>query len=57
MKRKILFMVTSASVIGPKNRKTGSLLTELAHPYEAFKKQGYDIDIYSVKGGRHPSIW
>ncbi|MCF0065632.1 type 1 glutamine amidotransferase domain-containing protein [Dyadobacter chenwenxiniae] len=54
MRRKILFMVTSAAVIGPKNRPTGSLLTELAHPYEAFKKQGYDIDIYSVKGGEAP---
>ena len=54
MKKKILFMVTSARLIGPKNRKTGSLLTELAHPYEAFKKQGYDIDIYSVKGGEAP---
>lgn len=47
-------MVTSAGIIGPKNRKTGSLLTELAHPYEAFKNQGYDIDIYSVKGGEAP---
>ncbi|WP_040005628.1 type 1 glutamine amidotransferase domain-containing protein [Fibrisoma limi] len=54
MKKRILFMVTSADVIGPKNRKTGSLLTELAHPYEAFKKQGYEIDIYSVKGGEAP---
>ena len=47
-------MVTSADIIGPKKRPTGSLLTELAHPYEAFKKQGYDIDIYSVKGGKAP---
>jgi len=54
MKKKILFMVSSANLIGPKNRRTGSLLTELAHPYETFKKQGYDIDIYSVKGGEAP---
>jgi putative intracellular protease/amidase len=47
-------MVSSANLIGPKNRRTGSLLTELAHPYETFKKQGYDIDIYSVKGGEAP---
>jgi len=51
MKKKILFMVSSASLIGPLNRKTGNLLTEVAHPYVAFQKQGYDIDIYSVKGG------
>ncbi|GAB4029184.1 type 1 glutamine amidotransferase domain-containing protein [Spirosoma jeollabukense] len=54
MKKKILFMVSSASLIGPKNRKTGNLLTEVAHPYETFKKQGYDIDIFSVKGGEAP---
>nr|ACN18087.1 putative intracellular protease/amidase [uncultured bacterium BLR5] len=54
MKKKILFMVSSASLIGPLNRKTGNLLTEVAHPYVAFQKQGYDIDIYSVKGGDAP---
>ncbi len=32
MKKKILFMVSSASLIGPLNRKTGNLLTEVAHP-------------------------
>jgi putative intracellular protease/amidase len=54
MKKKILFVVSSADHIGPKNRKTGNLLTEVAHPYEAFKKRGYDIDVYSVKGGNAP---
>jgi len=47
-------MVSSANVIGPKNRRTGNLLTEVAHPYETFKKQGYDIDVYSIKGGEAP---
>lgn len=47
-------MVSSASIIGPKKRKTGNLLTEVAHPYEIFKKEGYDIDVYSVKGGDAP---
>ena len=54
MKKKILFLVTSADYIGPKNRRTGSLLTELAHPYQAFIGKGYDVDIYSVKGGDAP---
>src|SRR5687768_11980199 len=54
MKKKILFMVSSTSIIGPKKRRTGNLLTEVAHPFEAFKKQGYDIDVYSVKGGEAP---
>jgi hypothetical protein len=38
-------MVSSASLIGPLNRKTGNPLTEVAYPYIAFQKQGYDIDI------------
>src|SRR5262245_10491017 len=54
MKKKILFVVSSASIIGPKNRKTGNLLTEVAHPYQEFQKQGYDIDVFSVKGGNAP---
>jgi putative intracellular protease/amidase len=54
MKKRILFLVSSASQIGPFNRATGNLLTEVAHPYETFKAQGYDIDIFSVKGGAAP---
>ena len=54
MKKKILFMVSSANIIGPRKRHTGNLLTEVAHPYEIFKKQGYDIDVYSVRGGEAP---
>ena len=54
MKKKILFVVSSADVIGPFNRSTGSLLTEVAHPFETFKSQGYEIDIFSVKGGEAP---
>lgn len=54
MKKKILFVVSSTSIIGPKKRRTGNLLPEVAHPYEAFKKEGYEIDIYSVKGGDAP---
>ena len=53
MSRKILFVVSSADLIGPHKRKTGNLLTEVAHPYEAFKKQGYRIDTYTVKGSAH----
>jgi putative intracellular protease/amidase len=54
MKKKIMFLVSSANLIGPHNRKTGNLLTEVAHPYQTFKKKGYDIDVYSVKGGEAP---
>src|SRR3954463_15125659 len=54
MKKKILFVVSSTSIIGPKKRHVGNLLPEVAHPYVAFKKEGYDIDVYSVKGGDAP---
>lgn len=54
MKKRILFVVSSANVIGPHNRATGNLLTEVANPYQTFKKQGYDIDVYSVNGGEAP---
>lgn len=54
MSKKILFMVTGAGIIGPQKRRTGSLLTELAHPYIPFTQKGYDVDIYSVKGGEAP---
>jgi len=54
MKKRILIIASSANIIGPNHRSTGSFLTETAHPYEAFKKQGYDIDIASVNGGEAP---
>jgi putative intracellular protease/amidase len=54
MKKRILFVVSSANVIGPHNRATGNLLTEVANPYQTFKKQGYDIDVFSVNGGEAP---
>ncbi|SDG91512.1 type 1 glutamine amidotransferase domain-containing protein [Chitinophaga filiformis] len=54
MKKNILFIVSSTNVIGPKKRRTGNLLPEVAHPYEVFKKEGYEIDVYSVKGGEAP---
>lgn len=54
MKKKILIIASSTEHIGPNNRKTGSFLTEIANPYETFKRQGYDVDIVSIKGGEAP---
>lgn len=54
MKKRILIIASSANHIGPNNRTTGSFLTEIAHPYETFKKQGYEVDIASIKGGEAP---
>jgi hypothetical protein len=41
MKKKILFIVSSAKQIGPKRRPTGNFITETAHPYVTFTRQGY----------------
>lgn len=54
MKKKILFLVSSANYIGPKNRKTGNFLTETGNPYVTFRARGYDVDIFSVNGGEAP---
>jgi putative intracellular protease/amidase len=54
MKKRILIIASSAKLIGPNNRTTGSFLTEIAHPYETFTKQGYDVDIVSISGGEAP---
>jgi putative intracellular protease/amidase len=54
MKKNILFIVSSAKEIGPKKRPTGNFLTETAHPYVTFRRQGYDVDIYSIQGGEAP---
>lgn len=54
MKNRILIIASSARNIGPHHRQTGSFLTEIAHPYETFKKEGYAVDIASVEGGEAP---
>ncbi|MBS1662358.1 MAG: type 1 glutamine amidotransferase domain-containing protein [Bacteroidetes bacterium] len=51
---KILIIASSTTHIGPNNRATGNFLTEIAHPYETFNAQGYEIDIVSIKGGEAP---
>ena len=50
MSKKILIIVSNASVIGPNNRATGVYLAEAAHPYIAFEKAGYHIDFASLTG-------
>ncbi|MDQ0639716.1 putative intracellular protease/amidase [Pedobacter sp. W3I1] len=50
MSKKILIIVSNAKVIGPKNRKTGVFLDEVAHPYVAFDDAGYLIDFASITG-------
>lgn len=50
MKKNILIIVSNANVIGPHNRRTGTFLPEVAHPYAEFDKAGYQIDFASLSG-------
>lgn len=50
MKKKILIIVSNANAIGPNKRRTGTDLSEVAHPYALFDKAGYQIDFASLSG-------
>ncbi len=50
MKKKILIIISNANTIGPNNRRTGTFLSEVAHPYAEFDKAGYQIDFASLSG-------
>lgn len=48
--KKILIIVSNANTIGPNNRRTGTFLSEVAHPYAEFDKAGYRVDFASLSG-------
>lgn len=50
MKPKVLIIVSNANAIGPKHRRTGTFLPEVAHPYAEFTKAGLQIDFASLSG-------
>lgn len=50
MEKKILIIVSNANTIGPNNRRTGTFLPEVAHPYTVFTTAGYQIDFASLSG-------
>jgi len=50
MNKKILIIVSNANTIGPNNRRTGTFLPEVAHPYAEFAKADYQIDFASLTG-------
>lgn len=50
MKAKVLIIVSNANSIGPNNRRTGTFLSEVAHPYAEFDNAGYHIDFASLTG-------
>ncbi|MBP1221842.1 type 1 glutamine amidotransferase domain-containing protein [Flavobacterium sp. 1355] len=50
VEKKILIIVSNANAIGPNNRRTGTFLPEVAHPYAEFDKANYQIDFASLTG-------
>lgn len=48
--KKVLIIVSNANAIGKNNRRTGTFLPEVAHPYAEFEKAGYQIDFASLTG-------
>lgn len=54
MGSKILFALTSHGELGDTGRATGFYVPEVAHPEVVFRREGFDIDYVSVKGGQPP---
>ncbi|MCS3870007.1 putative intracellular protease/amidase [Chryseobacterium ginsenosidimutans] len=50
MNPKVLIIVSNANSIGPNHRRTGTFLSEVAHPYAEFEKAGYDVTFTSLTG-------
>lgn len=50
MTKKVLIIVSNAHLIGPRRRRTGIFLPEVAHPYAEFTRAKYQIDFASLTG-------
>ncbi|MBA4105224.1 MAG: type 1 glutamine amidotransferase domain-containing protein [Pirellula sp.] len=50
MTTKVLIIVSNAYAIGPRHRRTGNFLPEVAHPYAEFDRAKYQIDFASLSG-------
>src|SRR5215470_15768819 len=48
--KKVLIIVSNANSIGPFNRRTGTFLPEVAHPYAEFSRAGIHVDFASLSG-------
>jgi len=53
---KILAVVTSTSMMGNTNKKTGYELTELSRAYYVFQANGFEVEVASPLGGEPPVI-
>jgi len=50
MAKNILIIASNASTIGPRRRRTGIFLPEVAHPFAEFDRAGYQADFASLTG-------
>jgi putative intracellular protease/amidase len=53
MNKRILIVLTSHDDLGGV-RKTGYYVSEAAHPWEVFRRVGFEVEVASVRGGRAP---
>jgi len=51
---RVLIVVTNNSKLGATDRQTGWYLPEVAHPWEVFTKNGFQVDYASPLGGKAP---
>jgi putative intracellular protease/amidase len=54
MNKLILIAATSHATKGSTGEPTGAYLPEMAHPYEVFRKAGFEVEFASVRGGSVP---
>jgi putative intracellular protease/amidase len=52
--KRVLMVVTSSTFQMPDGKNTGYHWSEVYHPFEVFKKHGYDVDITSINGRAEP---
>jgi putative intracellular protease/amidase len=50
----IILVVTNHAKLADTGKKTGYFLSEVAHPYDKFKKAGHDVVFASPNGGEAP---
>jgi putative intracellular protease/amidase len=54
MKKRILIVVTNHDKYDASARPTGLWLSEAVHFYDIFRKEGFQVDFISPKGGKSP---
>jgi putative intracellular protease/amidase len=52
--KRVAIVLTNHGQLGDTGKPTGFYLSEASHPYEVFRKAGYQIDFVSPKGGEAP---